>query len=148
MLLKKKKRPCSHSGKSFCCNKVTLADIMKNRNKLYSAQGKIQQDIVLMHFISANDPQRKRPRLDTKPKTVSVKYFLKTVAHGMVPVCKAFFCFAMGLSKSRVLHVAKQINLGSIPNEKRGGDRVSRKFSAKKEAVRKFLSNLRGYESH
>ena len=146
--LKQKPRPCSHNSKAFRCNEVTLSDLMKNRNKLYSAHGKTHQDSALLHFISACDPQRERPRDGRKRKTLSVKYFLRTTAHGMVGVCKEFFCFGMGVSKARVLRIAKVVNSGEIPKEKRGGDKISKKFAAKREAVKNFIRHLRGQESH
>ena len=131
--LNRLQRPCSHNTKSLCCKKVTLADLRKNWNMFYSANGKIDQDITLLSFISANDSQKKQARNYTKSKNISVKYFMKTDFHGMVSVCKEFFCFGMGISKSRVLRVAKLINSGEIPKEKHGGDRLKNKFVAKKK---------------
>lgn len=148
VVLKKKERPCSHDGKTFKCNSVQYTDIAKNRFQLYSAEGKINQDRVLMRFISSIEPNRKRMKDGTKPKTVTLKFFMNTKSEGMLQVCKSFFCYAMGIPKSRVLRIGKVINDGLVPNEKRGGDRKSREFANKKNNVKTFLNNLQCSESH
>lgn len=151
-LLKLQARPCTHNKKSFKCCVVTNADLAKNRATLYQVPDKIAQDRTLTRFIGVCEPQRRRSsgnvaRKNT-PKKVSTTYYLRTVAHGNVPVCKSFFCYGMNVSKARVLRVAKTVCEGKTPTEKRGGDKKSHKSIAKKTAVREFIKQLKGRESH
>lgn len=140
-------RPCNHDSKSFMCNKVDNNDIMQNRIRLYCHEKKEAQDKVLCHFISAEGIKRNRPKDGTKPKSVSLNFFLKT-SSGMKPVCKSFFCFSMGIPKSRVTRIGKVIHEGRVPKENRGGDRISKKYSSKRQSMRNFVNGLPCTESH
>lgn len=49
---------------------------------------------------------------------------------------------------SRLVTVAKVMEQGGVPKEKRGSDREPKKSALRKENVRQFIDNLKGKESH
>lgn len=63
-------------------------------------------------------------------------------------VCQKFFSAAMKLPKSRIVRVSKILLNGGVPEERRGGDRVSKAFEETKDSIRNFIKNLKGTESH
>nr|CAH7752216.1 unnamed protein product [Callosobruchus chinensis] len=134
------------------CNSVTLNDIKVQRDKFYSCSGKIEQDQKLCHFISVCPPQRRRGRCGTdehnaKPKQFHAFYYFRT-KKTTVPVCKKFIMAAFGVSAGRIRTVAKFLESGRVPKERRGGDRVSKKSLSKKNKIREFIASLPASESH
>lgn len=150
--MEKFKRPCEHNNKQFSCKKVTMFDMVKARSQLYQTPEKAVQDQRLCHFMSVGEPKRKRPRASTptdkaRPRGIHVTYFMKTVK-GSVQVCQKFITSALGVSKNRLNTVAKILDKGEIPKERRGGDRKSAKSATKKRNVNNFIGSLKGHESH
>lgn len=95
-------------------------------------------------------PERKRP-VKTLPKkrAFSVAYYLsKKIDKKSKRVCQSFFISALGISKNRLNTVAKVIDAGNGPKEKRGGDKISHKSEEKKIKIRDFVGKLKGRESH
>lgn len=54
----------------------------------------------------------------------------------------------MKLPKSRIVRISKILLSGGVPEERRGGDRVSEAFAETKQSIRNFIKKLRGTESH
>nr|CAH7714926.1 unnamed protein product [Callosobruchus chinensis] len=55
---------------------------------------------------------------------------------------------AFGVSAGRIRTVAKFLESGRVPKERRGGDRVSKKSLSKKNKIREFIASLPASESH
>lgn len=91
--------------------------------------------------------KRRRQNKQMRQRDATVSYMLKSNKK-TVRVCKKFFLTVFGLTKHRLVTVAKVLEEGGVPKEKRGGDRLSQKSVSKKEKVRQFIGNLRGKESH
>lgn len=140
-------RPCSHNGKTYECCKVSLEDIHSVRKEFYRHAEKVRQDIYLCHYISVMPAKRRRQSKDIRQRDATVSYMLNS-NNKTVRVCKTFFAAVFGLSKHRLGTVAKVMEEGGVPKEKRGGDRISHKTVSKKEKVRQFIGKLRGKESH
>ncbi len=155
--LKEMGRPCTHDTKNFQCKQVSWSDISKNRRNVYQYREKAKQDVSIMRLMSAYDPVRNRPGQSkdsnfTKPKQITTKFYFqikgKKLKEKMIPVCKGFFCYALGISKKRVLNIGKCIHNGQVPNDKRGGDRKSLKKAGERTSVMDFIKKLPCTESH
>lgn len=110
--------------------------------------GKVEQEMYLSRLISTMSIKRSKENA-TKQRKFSVAFFLLSTGKSIVPVCKRFFfCQALSLTSRRLNNLAKTIDKGDIPKEKRGGDRKSMKFAEQKDSVRRFIAALPGKESH
>lgn len=150
--LKNFKYACTHKSKKLNCCSVSLKDIQRQREIFYGYTSKIQQDQKLCHFMSVCPPHRRRKRDTTqenncKPKSFHVFYYFRTKVV-TVPVCKKFIMAAFNISAGRIRTVAKFLESGQVPKEKRGGDRVSNKSVEKKNKVKEFIASLPASESH
>ncbi|XP_028129617.2 uncharacterized protein LOC114325684 [Diabrotica virgifera virgifera] len=149
--MKKFKRPCMHNSKKLNCSSVSLKEIMLQREKLYGYVSKIDQDQKLCHFMSVCPRQRRRGRVNTqesnaKPKSFHIFYYFHT-KNKTVTVCKKFLMAAFNISAGPIRTVAKFLESGQIPKEKRGGDRVSRKSAEKRAKVKEFIASLPASET-
>lgn len=153
--------PCNHKSEGFQCFKVRPKDVLEFRNKLYNTCDKQLQDQMVSRYIRFSQVKRRRPRQPAclglglpapdskkKPHTVSTSYRFPTLQGLQILVCKTFFLHIIKFSADRVRQILKKLKLGKDFVENRGGDRVSEKSILKKNAVRKFIGNLRGVESH
>uniref|UniRef100_A0A6P7FL18 Uncharacterized protein LOC114331486 n=1 Tax=Diabrotica virgifera virgifera TaxID=50390 RepID=A0A6P7FL18_DIAVI len=61
---------------------------------------------------------------------------------------KDFLMAAFNISAGRIRTVAKFLESGQMPKEKRGGDRVSRKSAEKRAKVKEFIASLPASETH
>lgn len=67
----------------------------------------------------------------------------------LVPVCKKLFISTLCISRDRVqLLMRKFHESGNAPKECRGGDRRTKEYENKKEAVKAFILSLQILESH
>jgi hypothetical protein len=149
---------CTHKGTVFKCNKVRPRDAVTFRKTLYSKPEKIYQDQLVGRFITTKTVHRRRsrqsclglglPQPKTKPKSTSVTYRFPLASGGSVTVCKAFFLRLMQFTPERVRCIISKLKTNKGLEDNRGGDRVSQRSFAKKEAVRQFIGNLKGTESH
>lgn len=124
-----------------------MKDIQNLRTQFYSHVDKVLQDTYLCHYMSVMPVKRRRQNKEMRHRDATVAYMLKSNKK-TVRVCKQFFSAVFGVTKHRLQTVAKVLEEGGVPKEKRGGDRVSQKSLPKKEKVRQFIGNLRGKESH
>lgn len=115
---------------------------------------KIEQDQLLCLFISVCPPQRRRrrkryntPEENAKPKSFHAFYYFRTRT-SLVPVCKMFIMAAFNISSGRIRTVAKFLESGLVPKERRGGDRVSNKSIERRTKVKEFIASLPACESH
>nr|CAH7731441.1 unnamed protein product [Callosobruchus chinensis] len=139
-------RPCNHDTKAYKCNLLKPSDIKKARNNFYEEPSKTVQDQKLCNLISILEPKRRRPKegiLAEKRKTKSVRvvYFLRVYKGNKaktLTVCRNFFLAVFGITKNRLTGIHKVITEGSIPKEKRGGDRYANKNCEKKQKIRVF----------
>lgn len=147
--LKQFKRPCQHNSKTLKCQQVPYKYIKINREKFFEVASKTLQDQKLCRYLSVLPPSRKRSRNQgvVKPKEFSVYYYFPC-GNETFQVCRSFLIAVFNVTKGRLRTVAKTINAGTVPKEKRGGDRVSNKSNIKKQNVREFLNRLPATESH
>lgn len=144
------RRPCQHKEKSkFKCMSVTIQDVVKMRKSLNKIEGKVGQEQFLVRYMGPIQTQRNRPTTSAKAKKrqFSCSYFALHEKK-MICVCKKFFQATFAIKSRRLNSLAKTILAGAVPAEKRGGDRRSHKYVAKKEEVLKFLKSLPAEESH
>lgn len=143
--------PCKHNSSKLQCNRISKRQILKNRKRFFQHHTKVQQDIFLTRLISPYAPERRRDskvsRDKQKKRQFSTTYFLKDVKKPR-PVYQKLFLKVFSLKKDRVNTIAKTIFEGSIPREKRGGDRKSAKSLEKIEALKKFIGKFPATESH
>lgn len=124
-----------------------MQDIKNLRTQFYSHVDKVNQDIYLCKYMSVMPARRRRQNKEMRQRDATVSYMLKSNKK-IVRVCKKFFSAVFGVTQHRLVTVAKVLEEGGVPREKRGGDRLSQKTVSKKEKVRQFIGNLRGKESH
>lgn len=156
--------PCNHKNNKLQCCKIRPADALQFRNNLYITNDKQKQDQIVSRLIHCSQVKRPRPRpqrpapiglglpqpkpFKPKPHSVSTTYTFPTIKGLEISVCKTFFLHLTKFSADRVRYILKQVKLGKPICENRGGDHVSHKSLQKKNAVREFIGNLRGTESH
>lgn len=150
--------PCHHNKKRFKCHLIRPADARKVRNALYTIPDKYHQDALISSFISLSNIKRKMPNQHKtsgsdstgkpKPHTFNVNYNIFSVNGKVVPICKKFFLQLTKVKPTRLHNIAKKVMNNEGLSEQRGGDRISHKSEKKKAAVRHFLRNLKGRESH
>lgn len=143
---------CNHNGKTYYCQKLTPRDVYTFHKSFYSCKSKIEQDGFILKYCRCSKPKRERHiKENSSRKSISVKYFIKKAECRKfeIQVCQKTFLNTLCISKDRVQRVAKRhLETGLMPLENRGGDRVSVKYEAKRIAVRQFIENLKGVESH
>lgn len=143
-------RPCGHNSRMLQCATLLDEELRTVRRLFYNIKGKIQQDTYLCQLLVVSAPQRRRIRIGTKPgrgksRNISISYYLRVENHDNInvyAVCQQFFLSVFGLTKGRIATLAKFVQNGDIPKERRGGDRVSHKNMDKKNKVREFLNNV------
>ncbi|CAH1986039.1 unnamed protein product [Acanthoscelides obtectus] len=87
------------------------------------------QNFILKHC-SVTDPKRSRKREQekNKPKSMSVKFYVKRRDGLMVNVYRQSFMNILGVKKDRILNVVKRYKESNeMPKERRGGDRTKGK---------------------
>ncbi|CAH1986106.1 unnamed protein product [Acanthoscelides obtectus] len=133
------------------CEKYTILPSEGNRSrkkvKTPSKAGKCKTQ----QHCSVTDPtrSRKREQEKNKPKSMSVKYYVKRRDGLMVNVCRQSFMNILGVKKDRILNVVKRYKESDeIPKERRGGDRTKGKNNTKRAAIKEFVESLKCIESH
>jgi hypothetical protein len=81
---------------------------------------------------------------------MQLKFHVRKLVDGSyIPVCKQAFLKILHVTRARVDYVAKNfIAKGTMPTEKRGGDRKTQTFHPKRESVKRFICSLNCIESH
>ncbi|BES90131.1 transposon protein [Nesidiocoris tenuis] len=138
---------CRHEKKKvLCCHTLKMQDIRRFHQAFYASHKKIDQD----NFILKNT-ERISPRRSShgeRSSTVSISYFIPLRNRGRVQVCAKAFLNILGVSKFRVQNISKHYMVdGQSPKERRGGDRLARKYNDKRESVCAFLNGLEFVET-
>jgi hypothetical protein len=127
-----------HNKDRFNCLKITLEDVLAFRRRIYATHDKISQENFLVNYVYGCEPKRRRIRKNS-PQTsysarhgISMLYTLEKQEGKRINVCKAMFLAVTGISKKRIVSVAKQISRYGVIAENRGGDRRSTVFEDKK----------------
>lgn len=142
---------CGHHTKSFRCSVLTMKQCLEFHDLFYKNKDRQSQNHFLLKYTETKEVQRTRPKTGTKnPKVCQTKFFVrKNEENKMVPVCQKAFLGILQITRSRVEFVTKNFQKsGSLPEESRGGDRVSIKFNEKKQSVIKFISSLTCSDAH
>lgn len=134
------------------CNDLNPQDIRKFHQAFFAKADKVYQDNFILKFIKVNTPQRRRRKVKNRAEAeFFTKYYIRTYTkpYKLVRVCQNAFKKILGVGTHRLRNIAKKFLVsGQIPQERRGGDRVSRKTLAKKENVMKFIETFQCIESH
>lgn len=129
-----------------------MHDIANFHKTFYLHQTKLEQDNLILKFCQVRDIKRKRTSNEDRvnKRTFSVIYNIpKAGILKLIPVCRDAFTGILGIGKDRVNGVLKRFReTGEMAFESRGGDRISVKYSAKRESVMKFIETFKVIESH
>ena len=122
---------CGHNQKAFRCANLTCQEIRKFHSNFYKCQIKIQQDDYILRHCNVKESKMKKTG---SKRNISIKYHILTRQGQLLPVCQKTFLKALKIKKDRVQGVMNRFYLsdGSPPKERRGGDRRSEMYEAKK----------------
>lgn len=145
---------CKHPSNSlYLCTQVTFDDVILFRQKLFQSKNKIEQDKFLLLYIKSADVKRHRiDDNDSVRKRVQATcfYFPQSNPNKKLRVCRNIFQrIIKPIGYNRVTGISKRFfESHSLPRENRGGDRISSKNIQRRNAVRNYINQLRGRESH
>lgn len=131
-----------------------MQDVRRFHQAFYAECDKIKQDNIILKYSSGATPQRRRStKKGSSSKSIAVKYYVKRTRQqsgsSIVQVCQKTFLYILDISKDRVQRVNKRhMHSGSSPSERRGGDRISKKYSDKCDAVKNYIRKFKPCESH
>lgn len=139
---------CDHKGnKTFRCKNLRIVDVKEFHDNFYKTTDKATQDAFILKYIGIREPARRRSKkMDSSKKGISVNYYVKVKSAGdfKLQVCQKTFLNILLISKDRVQRIARNhLRTGEMPLEKRGGDKTSKRFLAKKTSVRNFIEGLK-----
>lgn len=134
-----------------CCL-LTMTEIRKFNEGFYQKKNKLFQDMFVLKHCVTSKPKRPGTKIKenvrNKPKAISVKYNIKT-SKGTIPVCKKTFVAILGIGKNRLERILSRYHqTGGLPAENRGGDQISHKTAAKRQAIKNFIEGLNCCETH
>lgn len=102
--------------------------------------------------MKVHSPKRRRRQVGSRAESKTyTKFYMRTYTkpYKLIRVCHQAFSKALGVGIHRLRNISKKILLnGTMPQENRGGDRVSRKSSTKKKNVMQFIESFKCIESH
>ncbi|KAK9752185.1 hypothetical protein QE152_g4383 [Popillia japonica] len=106
---------------------------------------------VLKHCVTSK-PKRPgikiKENVRNKPNAISVKYNIKT-SKGTIPVWKKTFVAILGIGKNRLERIVSRYHqTGGLPAENRGGDQISHKTAAKRQAIKNFIEGFNCWDTH
>lgn len=119
-----------------------MIDLHSFHTRFYKNKDKKSQDAFILKHIKGASISRRRPRKATrKEKEISTKYYIYSKStKKMIRVCQKAFLDILGIKRYRVETIAKKfLKNGLLPEERRGGDRKSHKYSDKKTEVIEFI---------
>lgn len=139
-------------GDKLKCNTLNPQDIRKFHQAFYAKPVKTFQDNFILKFMKVHTPKRRRRNVGNRAESITyTKFYVRTYIkpYKLIRVCQRSFSKILGVGIHRLRNISKKFLLyGDIPQEKRGGDRVSSKNSAKKENVKQFIESFKRIESH
>ena len=142
---------CNHNSQSYQCRTLSMGDVLNFHKAFYSSKHKISQDNFILKYCNSTTTKRNRPTTGTRTsKNIAIKYHVRSKQTGdSIPVCRNAFLGILLLTKNRVNGVVKRNFIsGEVASETRGGDRHSKNFAAKSEAVIEFIKKFKPVESH
>lgn len=138
-------------GDKLKCNTLNPQDI-RFHQAFYAKPVKTFQHNFILKFMKVHTPKRRRRNVGNRAESITyTKFYVRTYIkpYNLIRVCQRSFSKILGVGIHRLRNISKKILLyGDIPQEKRGGDRVSSKNSAKKENVKQFIKSFKCIESH
>lgn len=141
---------CKHADGALKCKTLTMQEIRKFHENFYRSKNKSDQDTFMLKYIVTSQKKRLRAKNNKyNAPNFRSKYFVPAKNMRLVPVCLQTFTSILDVSRFRInIMVKKFMATGQMPTEARGGNRKKDVFKAKKEAVMKFLNQLKCVESH
>ncbi|CAH2011130.1 unnamed protein product [Acanthoscelides obtectus] len=143
------KNNCDHRSNKFECMELLLADIKIIRQNFYNDEKKNKnaQDNKLAQMMNVKEIKRQRKRKNGKSHEFHTEFY---VWHNRkkVFVCQKLFSSIFNCGPRRIHTIVRKKMQGIGIKDNRGGDRKSKKNALKLESVMKFVSSLRGHESH
>lgn len=142
-----------------------MAEVKKFHESFHENKDKNTQDAFLLRYIQVIPVQRRRsaakstldvndrevdpPTKKRELKKVTAKCFVPNRVQKLIPVCQAAFQGILHITKHRVQFVAQRYAASQkSPVEKRGGDHMEKKYSLRREAVKKFIKKFKCSEAH
>lgn len=128
-----------------------MTDVRRSHEAFYAKSSKKHQNNFILKHCSTMKVKRRRPRNGkNKSKEFTIKYKIYSIAQKKnIPVCQSAFLKVYNIKRYRIEGILKKFHAtGAMPQEGRGGDRVSHKFSDKRKAIKDFIKSLHCHESH
>lgn len=143
---------CKHKdGGLFECSQISFEDIKWFHSVFYAIPKRDYQTQVILSNIRTTEPKRRRHQKRTggvsTERLVSTQYFVagKTKKRR---VCIATFCKILNIDAKRAQRLASKQQTSGCVAFKQGGDSTSHLYREKKNAVKEFIGNQVGQESH
>lgn len=141
---------CRHK-KGFGCLTLSMNDLKRFFDNFYADPDKQKQDAYILKHCTPCTVSRRRPTKSKYGKqNFQTKFYIYSNAlKKKVQVCQRYFLTILQITKYRVQSVMKEYyNTGKLLAENRGGDRISMKYAAKKEAIMNFVNTIPCQEPH
>ncbi|XP_063219455.1 uncharacterized protein LOC134545805 [Bacillus rossius redtenbacheri] len=147
---------CNHkAAEAYRCSEVTYQDVRRMHQRFYGHHDREGQQNFILHHVVVCTPKRGRSRnrnSDFHRKKVSTKYLIPCLngSHTVnIQVCKKLFIQTLCVSGDRVQSLCRKfLQLDDVPVDKRGGDKISIRYSDKRQSVKEFINSLTVLESH
>lgn len=141
---------CRHK-KNFGCLTLSMKDVKLFYDNFYADPDKRKQDAYILKHCTPCTVSRRRPVKSKYGKQdFQTKFYIYCQSlKKRVQVCQRYFLTVLQITKYRVQTVLKEYyKTGKLLSEKRGGDRISIKYAAKREAIINFINKIPCQEPH
>lgn len=129
-----------------------MSDVKDFFDSFYAQSDKQKQDAILLkHCMPVTVKRCRRSNNSTYAKqTFQTKFYIYSKSEKKkVQVCQRYFFTILQITKYRVQSIMKEYyHTGRLLGENRGGDHVSLKYTAKREAVMSFINKIPCDEPH
>ncbi|XP_041989213.1 uncharacterized protein LOC121740540 [Aricia agestis] len=145
-----KRLMCTHK-KTFKCMSLKMSDVKDFFESFYAQPDKQKQDAMLLKHCTPITVKRRRCTNSSKAKQrFQTKFYIYSKSENKkVQVCQRYFLTILQITKYRVQRIMKEYyDTGNLLTENRGGDRVSMKYTAKREAIMSFINKIPCEEPH
>lgn len=146
-------KSCKHKkcGK-LKCDTLNPQDIRKFHEAFYAKPNKTFQDNFMLKYMKVHVPKHRKRIVGNRAESKSyTKFYVRTYVkpYKLIRVCQQAFSKILNVGIHRLRNISKKFLLsGNIPEENRGGDRISGKNYQKKQNVMKFIESFKCIEGH
>ncbi|CAH3906988.1 unnamed protein product [Pieris brassicae] len=143
---------CGHTADSkYKCGALSKEDIRKLHEEFYRHPNKKDQDSFLLKHCKVVKTKRRLPRVGVRKPTefITKLYARKITSPKLIPVCQKTFLNILKITVHSIRRVSKVFaTMGTVVQEKRGGDHRSAKNAQRLAAVKKIIESFQCLESH